>query len=173
MGLNEDLDLLEKSIRQLQIEWEKFFGGVEKKPPTDLRARVEALIKKYAYAEIRNNGERFRYQTLSSRYATFNELWNKRMRAIEEGRTIVEPMKASSVFPAMVVSMIGVGEQAGALETMLTKIADFYELEVDAAVGDLTTALEPVMIVVLGVIVGGIVISMYLPIFSLVSQLSK
>jgi type IV pilus assembly protein PilC len=73
----------------------------------------------------------------------------------------------------MVVSMIGVGEQAGALETMLTKIADFYELEVDAAVSDLTTALEPVMIVVLGVIVGGIVISMYLPIFSLVSQLSK
>jgi len=82
-------------------------------------------------------------------------------------------MKTSNVFPKMVVSMIGVGEQAGALETMLTKIADFYELEVDAAVSDLTTALEPVMIVVLGVIVGGIVISMYLPIFSLVSQLSK
>jgi type IV pilus assembly protein PilC len=94
-------------------------------------------------------------------------------RAIEEGRTFVEPMKVSNVFPKMVISMIGVGEQAGALETMLTKIADFYELEVDAAVGDLTTALEPVMIVVLGVIVGGIVISMYLPIFSLVSQLSK
>jgi len=73
----------------------------------------------------------------------------------------------------MVVSMIGVGEQAGALEKMLTKIADFYELEVDAAVGDLMTALEPVMIVVLGVIVGGIVISMYLPIFSLITQLSK
>jgi len=93
--------------------------------------------------------------------------------AIEEGRTIVEPLKASGVFPSMVVSMIGVGEQAGALEKMLTKIADFYEQEVDAAVGDLMTALEPVMIVVLGVIVGGIVISMYLPIFSLVSQLSK
>ena len=84
--INDDLDILERSFRQLQIEWEKFFGGVEKKPPTDLRARVEALIKKYAYAEIRNNGERFRYQTLSTRYATFNELWNKRMRAIEEGR---------------------------------------------------------------------------------------
>ena len=84
--INDDLDILERQFRQLQIEWEKFFGGVEKKPPTDLRARVEALIKKYAYAEIRNNGERFRYQTLSTRYATFNELWNKRMRAIEEGR---------------------------------------------------------------------------------------
>jgi type IV pilus assembly protein PilC len=94
-------------------------------------------------------------------------------KAIEEGRTIVEPLKASGVFPTMVVSMIGVGEQAGALETMLTKIADFYEEEVDSAVGDLMTAMEPMMIVVLGVIVGGIVISMYLPIFTLVGQLSK
>jgi type IV pilus assembly protein PilC len=94
-------------------------------------------------------------------------------KAIEEGRTIVEPMKASGVFPSMVVSMVGVGEQAGALETMLTKIADFYEEEVDAAVGDLMTAMEPAMIVILGVIVGGIVISMYLPIFTLVGQLSK
>jgi type IV pilus assembly protein PilC len=94
-------------------------------------------------------------------------------KAIEEGRTIVDPLKASGVFPQMVVSMIGVGEQAGALETMLTKIADFYEEEVDAAVGDLMTAMEPMMIVVLGVVVGGIVISMYLPIFTLVGQLSK
>lgn len=84
--INDDLDILERQFRQLQIEWEKFFGGVEKKPPNDLRTRVEALIKKYAYAEIRNNGERFRYQTLAARYATFNELWNKRVRAIEEGR---------------------------------------------------------------------------------------
>jgi len=94
-------------------------------------------------------------------------------KAIEEGRTIVDPLKQSGVFPSMVVSMIGVGEQAGALETMLTKIADFYEEEVDAAVKDLMTAMEPLMIVVLGVIVGGIVISMYLPIFTLVGQLSK
>src|SRR6185295_1949579 len=94
-------------------------------------------------------------------------------KAIEEGRTIVDPLKASGVFPSMVVSMIGVGEQAGALETMLTKIADFYEEEVDAGVGDLMTAMEPLMVVVLGVLVGGIVISMYLPIFTLVGQLSK
>lgn len=94
-------------------------------------------------------------------------------KAIEEGRTIVDPLRASGVFPNMVVSMIGVGEQAGALETMLTKIADFYEEEVDAAVGDLMTAMEPLMIVVLGVTVGGIVISMYLPIFTLVGQLSS
>ena len=93
--------------------------------------------------------------------------------AIEQGLTIVEPLKESKVFPNMVVSMIGVGEQAGALEQMLTKIADFYEEEVDVAVGDLMTAMEPAMIVVLGVTVGGIVISMYLPIFTLVGQLSK
>ena len=94
-------------------------------------------------------------------------------RSIEEGRTIAEPLKESKVFPAMVVQMVGVGEQAGALEQMLTKIADFYEEEVDAAVGDLMTAMEPAMIVVLGTVVGGIVISMYLPIFTLVGQLSS
>ncbi len=88
MPLEDDLDVLERSIRQLQIEWDKFFGGVEKKPPNELRTRVDALVKKYAYAEIRNNAERFRYQSLSSRYATFNELWNKRLRAIEEGRPL-------------------------------------------------------------------------------------
>ena len=86
MGLAEDLDLLESSIRQLQIEWEKFFGGVEKKPPNELRARVEGLLRKHAGGEIRNNAERFRYQNLVARYSTFNELWTKRLRAIEEGR---------------------------------------------------------------------------------------
>jgi hypothetical protein len=86
--INDDLDILERQFRQLQIEWEKFFGGVEKKAPNDLRTRVETLIKKYAYAEIRNNTERFRYQMLAARYATFNELWNKRVRAIEEGRPV-------------------------------------------------------------------------------------
>jgi hypothetical protein len=84
----EDLDELALMLRQLQIEWEKFFGGVEKKPPVELRGRVEGIIKRYAYIEIRNNTERFRYQALSSRYNTFNELWNKRMRAIEEGRPL-------------------------------------------------------------------------------------
>jgi type IV pilus assembly protein PilC len=93
-------------------------------------------------------------------------------KAVESGRTIVEPLKESGVFPGMVIQMIGVGEETGALEVMLTKVADFYEEEVDNAVKDLMTAMEPAMMVVLGVIVGGIVISMYLPIFSLVSQLS-
>jgi len=104
--------------------------------------------------------------------AIVEEAIMKVKRSIEEGRTIVEPLKESGVFPPMVVQMVGVGEQAGALEQMLTKIADFYEEEVDAAVGDLMTAMEPAMIVVLGTVVGGIVISMYLPIFTLVSKLS-
>ena len=74
------------------------------------------------------------------------------------------------MFPGMVTQMIGVGEQTGAMDAMLQKIADFYEDEVDAAVKDLLTAIEPIMIVFLGVVVGGVVISMYLPLFSLIGQ---
>ncbi|HEY2944161.1 MAG TPA: MXAN_5187 C-terminal domain-containing protein [Vicinamibacteria bacterium] len=99
MATEDDLDQLEQMLRQLQIEWEKFFGGVEKKPPNDLRARVEAIVKRYAYTEIRNNTERFRYQALSSRFNTFNELWNKRMRAIEEGRPVGLHGRAAAVVP--------------------------------------------------------------------------
>jgi len=84
----EELDLIEKSIRQLQIEWDKFFGGLEKKPPVDLKTRVEVLLRKYSHAEIRNNAVRFRYQGLQARYSTFNELWSKRLRAMEEGRPV-------------------------------------------------------------------------------------
>ncbi|HKV05688.1 MAG TPA: type II secretion system F family protein [Candidatus Acidoferrales bacterium] len=93
-------------------------------------------------------------------------------KAVEAGRSLVEPLKETDVFPGMVTQMIGVGEQTGAMDAMLQKIADFYEDEVDAAVKDLLTAIEPIMIVVLGVVVGGVVISMYLPLFSLISKLS-
>jgi type IV pilus assembly protein PilC len=92
---------------------------------------------------------------------------------IERGETIAAPLKATGVFPNMVAQMIGAGENTGALDTMLTKIAEFYEEEVDIAVAGLLTVLEPVLIAVLGVIVGGIVISMYLPLFSIISQLSS
>ena len=88
MALNEDLDQIEKAIKQLGIEWEKFFGGVERKPPNDLKGKVEALIRRHANAEIRNNTERFRYQNLTARYNTFNEMWGKRLRALEEGRVM-------------------------------------------------------------------------------------
>jgi type IV pilus assembly protein PilC len=93
-------------------------------------------------------------------------------KSIERGETIAQPLRETKVFPAMVVQMIGVGEATGALDTMLGKIADFYEEEVDVAVAGLLTLLEPLMIAFLGGIVGGIVIAMYLPIFSLISKLT-
>ena len=93
-------------------------------------------------------------------------------KSIERGETISAPLKETAVFPSMVTQMIGVGEATGALDTMLAKIADFYEEEVDTAVAGLLTLLEPIMIAVLGVVVGGIVIAMYLPIFDLISKLT-
>jgi type IV pilus assembly protein PilC len=93
-------------------------------------------------------------------------------KAIEEGRTIVDPLKESGVFPNMVTQMIGVGEATGAMDNMLQKIADFYEDEVDAATKDMLTLLEPIMIAFLGVAVGGIVISLYMPLFSMIAKLS-
>src|SRR5436305_866598 len=93
-------------------------------------------------------------------------------KSIERGETISVPLKDTRVFPAMVTQMIGVGEATGALDTMLSKIADFYEEEVDTAVAGLLTLLEPIMIAILGIVVGGIVIAMYLPIFDLISKLT-
>ncbi|RLB75059.1 MAG: type II secretion system F family protein [Deltaproteobacteria bacterium] len=92
--------------------------------------------------------------------------------SISEGNTIAEPLKQSGEFPPMVVQMIGVGEQTGALDEMLGKIADFYDSEVDTAVDALTSIIEPVMIVVKGTIVGGMLIAMYLPMFKLVTVVS-
>ena len=93
-------------------------------------------------------------------------------KSIERGETISAPLRETAVFPAMVTQMISVGETTGALDTMLSKIADFYEEEVDTAVAGLLTLLEPIMIAFLGGVVGGIVIAMYLPIFDLISQLA-
>ena len=91
---------------------------------------------------------------------------------IREGRTMAEPLLATGAFPPMVVQMIGVGEQTGALDQMLNKIADFYEEEVDVAVAALTSLLEPIMMVVIGGIVGVILIAMYLPIFEMAGNIS-
>jgi type IV pilus assembly protein PilC len=91
---------------------------------------------------------------------------------IERGETISGPLRETNVFPSMVVQMINVGETTGALDAMLSKIADFYEEEVDTAVAGLLTLMEPVMIAFLGVVVGGIVIAMYMPIFDLISKLT-
>lgn len=92
-------------------------------------------------------------------------------KSIEQGKTIAEPLKATNVFPSMVVQMVAVGEQTGALETMLNKIADFYEDEVDEATANLLALLEPIMICFLGVVIGGIVISMYMPMFDLINKI--
>ena len=92
-------------------------------------------------------------------------------KSVEEGKTISEPLGDTDVFPPMVVQMIAVGEQTGALDTMLTKIADFYEDEVDVAVAGLMKLLEPLLIAFLGVAIGGIVIAMYMPMFALIGQI--
>jgi type IV pilus assembly protein PilC len=92
-------------------------------------------------------------------------------QSIAGGETIAAPLERSKVFPPMVISMIAVGEQTGGLDEMLSKIADFYDEEVDVAVGALLSLMEPVMIVVLGVIVGGMVVAMYLPIFDMMNAI--
>jgi type IV pilus assembly protein PilC len=92
---------------------------------------------------------------------------------VERGESFVEPLKATEVFPHMVAQMIGIGEQTGALDAMLGKIADFYEQEVDAAIANLLTLIEPLLIGFLGVTIGSIVIAMYLPLFTLIGKLSQ
>jgi type IV pilus assembly protein PilC len=93
--------------------------------------------------------------------------------AISEGRPVAEPLAETGVFPPMVTQMIAVGEATGALDNMLGKIADFYDEEVDAAVGALTSMLEPLLIVFLGVTIGGLLVAMYLPIFQLADVVGR
>ncbi len=95
---------------------------------------------------------------------------NRSVVAIAEGDTITGPLKATGVFPPMVIQMIGVGEKTGGLDEMLNKIADFYDEEVDEAVGALTSIIEPVIIVFMGVVIGGILIAMYLPMFDIIGK---
>ncbi len=104
--------------------------------------------------------------------AVLEEALLKVRKAIEEGRTIVDPLRECGVFPNMVTQMIGVGEATGAMDSMLQKIADFYEEEVDAATKDMLAMLEPVIIGILGVMIGGIVISLYMPLFSMIAKLA-
>jgi type IV pilus assembly protein PilC len=92
---------------------------------------------------------------------------------VERGESFVDPLKATEVFPHMVAQMIGIGEQTGALDAMLGKIADFYESEVDSAIANLLTLMEPLLIAFLGVTIGSIVIAMYLPLFTLIGKLSQ
>jgi type IV pilus assembly protein PilC len=91
--------------------------------------------------------------------------------SIREGETIAEPLGRSGIFPPMVIQMIAVGESTGALDNMLSKIAEFYEEEVDVTVSNMTSLLEPFLMIFLGVVIGGVVISMYLPIFNMASAI--
>jgi type IV pilus assembly protein PilC len=104
--------------------------------------------------------------------AVLEEALMKVRKAIEEGRTIVDPLRECGVFPNMVTQMIGVGEATGAMDSMLQKIADFYEEEVDAATKDMLAMLEPLIIGLLGVSIGGIVISLYMPLFAMIAKLA-
>ncbi len=104
--------------------------------------------------------------------AVLEEALMRVRKAIEEGRTIVDPLRESGVFPNMVTQMIGVGEATGAMDAMLQKIADFYEDEVDNATKDMMAMLEPIIIGVLGIVVGGIVISLYMPLFAMIGKLA-
>jgi len=104
--------------------------------------------------------------------AVLEEALMKVRKAIEEGRTIVDPLKECGVFPNMVTQMIGVGEATGAMDNMLQKIADFYEEEVDAATKDMLAMLEPIIIGLLGFMIGGIVISLYMPLFAMIAKLA-
>jgi type IV pilus assembly protein PilC len=103
--------------------------------------------------------------------AVVEEALMKTRKSVEEGKTLTEPLEQSGIFPGMVTQMISVGESTGALDSMLSKIADFYEDEVDEAVANLMSLLEPIIIVFLGVTIGGIVIAMYLPLFTLIQQI--
>jgi type IV pilus assembly protein PilC len=104
--------------------------------------------------------------------AVLEEALMKVRKAIEEGRTIVDPLRECGVFPNMVTQMIGVGEATGAMDNMLQKIADFYEEEVDAATKDMLAMLEPLIICTLGLAIGGIVISLYMPLFAMIAKLA-
>jgi type IV pilus assembly protein PilC len=104
--------------------------------------------------------------------AVVEEALMKVRSAVEGGRNLQDPLKETEIFPNMVTQMVGVGEQTGAMDAMLSKVADFYEDEVDAAIKNMLTLLEPLMIAFLGVAVGGIVISLYLPLFELIGKLA-
>jgi len=100
VALQDDLDRIDVLMRQVQVKWDLFFNGADKKPPSELQTQLETLIKRLSNSEIRNNGDRFRFQGLSARYTTFNELWQKKLRAREEGRLYgMHGLKAEKIAP--------------------------------------------------------------------------
>jgi len=166
----------------LVVAFKKFYASVKGREIVDdlaLKAPVfGVLIRKVAVAKFSRtlstmissgvpilDGLEIVEKTAGNR--TVEKAISKVRGSISEGKTIAEPLKESGVFPPMVCQMIEVGEQSGAIDTMLSKIADFYDDEVDDAVGNLTAMMEPLLMLFLGTTVGGLVIAMYLPIFKL------
>jgi type IV pilus assembly protein PilC len=98
---------------------------------------------------------------------------NDSRKSVRDGKNLAEPLSKSPVFPPMVVRMISVGEQSGELEKMLTKIADFYDEQVDVAVSSLTSIIEPMIILFLGVVIGGIVLAIFMPIFKITEIIGR
>ena len=129
MGFEEDLGEIESAIRRLGVEWEKFFGGIEKKPPNDLKAKAEALIRRHANIEIKNNTERFRYQNLTAKYNTLSELWAKRLRAREEGKAFGMHGLKADILPPPPPSVAAPRPRAG-------RGNDGNEVRVTSATGD-------------------------------------
>jgi hypothetical protein len=108
VAFQEDLDRIDTALRQLQVKWDLFFNGAEKKPPSELQTQVETLLRRYSNTEIRNNGDRFRFQGLTARFTTFNELWQKRLRAREEGRLYgMHGLKAEQMPPPRAAAPAG------------------------------------------------------------------
>ena len=131
MAFEEDLGEIESNIRRLGVEWEKFFGGIEKKPPNDLKAKVEALMRRNANIEIKNATERFRYQNLTSKYNTLSELWAKRLRAKEEGKPFgMHGLRADVLPPPL--------PRGAASRPRAARGADGNEVRVTSAEGDST-----------------------------------
>jgi len=133
LGFEEDLGEIETTIRRLGVEWDKFFGGIEKKPPNDLKAKVEALIRRHANIEIKNNTERFRYQNLTAKYNSMSELWSKRLRAKEEGKAFgMHGLKADVLPPPPPPA------PAPAARPRVARASDGNEVRVSSADGDAT-----------------------------------
>ena len=144
-------------------------GNKPRVSPKMVRERPEVYVSMGVTAE---NVSRKYEITREMQDAFALESHRRALAAISEGRTIAEPLEASNVFPGMVVQMIAVGEQTGAMDAMLSKIADFYDDEVDSAVAGLTSMLEPIMMVFMGGSIGTILIAMYLPIFTIADTIT-
>ena len=174
-------------IAALFFAFSKYRGSVKGRLATDkLALKIPALgdlIKKSAVAQFaRTLGtlltsgvsiiESLEITAKTASNMVVRNALQSMISAISEGKTITEPMKTTGIFPPMVVQMVAVGEESGGLDQMLTKIADFYDEEVNAAVETLTSMMEPIIIVILAIVLGGVLVAMYMPMFGMIDAVS-